>query len=229
MIDKCFYCIYGIRLQVRKFKEVEFFKKRSYAMFQFILVVLILSSGSLFVKTNTLNIEYIGACSGCLFILSDYFEILHDAIDSARKLLKALIMNFSISFIIVSAIAFFNKGFKWLYILLSIVIANLVLWFVICLLVNLKASKLINEVFSLILTLITGLINIIFLFIPDSFNFYINTVQAAYLRQLGYTPLQVLQIIVNVILFYFIFMNVITLVAIDTYLYWEDKYIKDTP
>jgi hypothetical protein len=101
------------------------------------------------------------------------------------------------------------------------------LWTLCCLLADLRASKLINETISILIALIAGGINVVLLSLPSNYGFNLPQKLLELMDKSGYSPVQYVQYTINTLLLPFVVLCSVTLIIINAYAYWEEKYSED--
>lgn len=172
------------------------------------------------------NITYVFIAIIVFILALEYLSTLWSAITSARRLVIVLFINILLALFIGAMLIYMipklgNPLISWLVIMA----VYFVLWFTFCLLIDLKTSKLVNEVISMLLTVITGFLNVMLLSLPDNYRFTHMTSQFIMeLNKQGYSTVQFMQVLVNVLLLPLLLCSGMTIIGIDIYTYWENKY-----
>lgn len=195
----------------------------------YLIIILCLFIMMLVIGTVSLHVtafSYIFVMVSAIMIIYGYLFALQSAVTSARKLVTVLFINIFLAALIGAMLIHMipklgNPLISWIVIMT----VYFVLWFTFCLLIDLKTSKLVNEVISGLLSVITAFLNVALLSLPYNYHFTCMTSQfIVELNKHGYSTVQFMQVLVNVLLFPLLLCSGMTIIGIDIYTYWENKY-----
>lgn len=227
-ISKLMELIYSIRCYFQKISKLreniethKRFELTSRAMFgAFILFEIF------YIPTRILYFSYIMCFFLMLFLIIEYINILLDALNSFRKTMKLAFVNWVVAALAAYFIQYLLKlNLKSTLMVWGIIlIIYFFLWLGLCLVIDFDISKLVNQIFSIILTIITTIANFVFLLISSKVSLFVLPKSITYLKQYGYSANQIAQVGINVFFVPLILIELLTQACVSIYQYWENKY-----
>lgn len=211
-------------MRIHKYCYKNYQKIRQYFYYTgFVLIVL----AFIYALTNWKFIDCIMTIDSLLCIALFVMHKINSVLISLKKFLLygsfcGLILMYMLSTILFDVFKTYDNNTDTVIELIIMYICLLISWSVLSYIANNKVAKMVNIIFATIISLTAYIKDIILDFLPD--NLFQKYNITPLLQMYGYTPKQLFEIMLDIILMPVLIINVLTALVCEIKGYWIEKY-----